>query len=571
MSICLLMLPALAIGITSYVAAKQNLDAQGQVNLENAVEMALYLIDSMNDRVEAGAISIEEAQERVKEQLIGPLQADGTRSITTNADLGEYGYFVIYDETGLEVAHPTIEGENVWDVQDSKGNYFVQEQISTALNGGGFTTYDWNLPNQPDNIEPKIMYNAFDPNWGWVVTAGSYMLDFNQGANDILVTMIVTLVVSSLIGMVVVVLFARNISHPIKKVTHHVQQIAAGDLTGEELIIDRKDEIGELANNTNRMKEQLEQLLTQVSDTTSQLAAYSEELNASSTETSKASEDISTSIMKVSESLDDQTNQAQGTKEVVQLITNKIQLILKQSEKVDHFKEGTQQSLSRGKETFAKTIEQIAVIEKNATETGHTVMELKHKSEEIEGIISVITNIADQTNLLALNAAIEAARAGEHGRGFAVVADEVRKLAEQSNQSAKDVQALIKDIQLGIDTSVQSMEGGRISVLKGIEQAEQAGQDVNQIEETMNELSAMIAEIVSSANEISNEATMMNESATETSSLLVESSSYTQSVAAASEEQLAAMEEVAASSESLAHMAEELKMTVARFSLNKNK
>ncbi|MEC2071972.1 methyl-accepting chemotaxis protein [Alkalihalophilus marmarensis] len=570
-SLCLLIIPSVAIGVTSYVVAKQNLDEQGRINIENAAQMALYLIESMNEQVESGAMSLEEAQEQVKEQLIGPLRADGTREITSNVDLGEHGYFVVYDEEGLEVAHPTIEGQNVWDVQDIDGAYFVQEQIQTALNGGGFVTYHWSLPDQPDSNEPKIMYNAYDPNWGWVVTAGSYMLDFNEGAKAILVTTLITLAVFITAGLIAVTLFARHISKPIKQLTHTVKRIAAGDLSVETLNMKRKDEVGELANHTNQMKHQLTEVITKLSDTTSQLAAYSEELNASSYETSKASEDISKSIMKVSESIDDQTTQAQGTKEVVQFITDQIDSILQKSRHVDHFRNETQESLTAGKETFRKTIDQIEVIEKNAIQTGATVMELKQKSVEIEGIIKVITDIADQTNLLALNAAIEAARAGEHGRGFAVVADEVRKLAEQSNQSAQGVQGLIKDIQAGIDTSVMAMEGGRESVANGIKQAEQAGHDVENIEYTMNELSAMIQEIVASANDISKEADTMNTSAAKTSNMLIESSGYTQNVAAASEEQLASMEEVAASSESLANMAEGLKETVSQFQLASTK
>ena len=135
-SICLLLIPSLIIGVSSYSSAKNNLDELGEKTLENSVEMALLLIDSKNASVKNGDITLEEAQEQVKQYLLGDLQSDGKRAITSKVDLGANGYFVAYLEDGLEVAHPTKEGVNGWEDQDLDGKYIVQDVIKAAQNGG---------------------------------------------------------------------------------------------------------------------------------------------------------------------------------------------------------------------------------------------------------------------------------------------------------------------------------------------------------------------------------------------------------------------------------------------------
>lgn len=155
----LLVIPLLIAGIFSYQIAKSELDKKGQVILKNGVKQALAVIDLKQEEVENGYLTLEEAQEQVKTYLIGEMGSDGKRTITNNLELGEHGYFIVYDETGNEVAHPTLEGKNVWDTKDlgSNGYLFVQDQIKVAQNGGGFVYYTWNLPNS-ERLGPKITY-----------------------------------------------------------------------------------------------------------------------------------------------------------------------------------------------------------------------------------------------------------------------------------------------------------------------------------------------------------------------------------------------------------------------------
>ena len=139
----------------SYKSANEGLDAAGKLTIQNAVTMAMQTIDALNKEVEGGKLGLEEAQERVKIYLLGEMQQDGTRPINNDINLGKHGYFVVYDEEGNEVAHPTLEGKNVWDVQDKDGQYLVREQIKAAQNGGGFTTYSWNFPDESSTDSAK--------------------------------------------------------------------------------------------------------------------------------------------------------------------------------------------------------------------------------------------------------------------------------------------------------------------------------------------------------------------------------------------------------------------------------
>src|SRR5699024_3444043 len=190
-STILLLVPLIVIGLFSYGKSKDNFDSLGETNLRNSVEMTLQMIDSLNAEVERGTLKLEDAQEKVRVALLGEANEEGVRPINKDIDLGEHGYIYILDDQGLAVAHPFLEGENLWDSQDPNGIYSSQAQIEKANNGGGFVHFDWPMPNDETRIEPKVVYSGKDPHWGWVINAGTYMMDFNQPAKEILRTIII--------------------------------------------------------------------------------------------------------------------------------------------------------------------------------------------------------------------------------------------------------------------------------------------------------------------------------------------------------------------------------------------
>ncbi len=415
-SLSLLLIPGLIIGVSSYNSANKHLDDLGERMLKNNVEMALQLIDSMNYAVQIGEITLEEAQEKVKQNLIGDLRTDGTREITTNVDLGEDGYFAIYGADGDRIAHPFSEGENAWESVDSHGVYMVQNMINAAQNGGDFTYYARAMPNDPDAEEDKIAYSAIDPNWGWVVSASSFMASFNHGIHLIQYTIITTLSISILIGVIVIFLFSRHLAIPVQMISDRVEKIANQHLTFTYLNVKNKDELGILATGINTMTTNLRGMIETVSNSAEQVAATSEQLTASSEQTSTASDEITKAIQQISTG---QEKQLVGMKEAnhsVTEISSSLTAITKNIKELNDLSIETSKVSLSGNEVITQSVEQMNQINKQNLMTNKAMLLLESKSQEIGEIINVITSIAAQTNLLALNAAIEAARRGARER-----------------------------------------------------------------------------------------------------------------------------------------------------------
>lgn len=251
--ITLILLSCLTVGMISYYIAKKELDNKGKIILKNGVEMALLLIESKNEEVLEGTISIQEAQEQVKTELLGEKNEDGTRNIKSNIDLGENGYFMAYSQTGVEIMHPNLEGQDVWNVTDRSKNSFllVQDQVSKAKEGGGYSYYTWNLPNS-EKLGKKVAYSKLDPAWGWVVTASAYSADYNKGANSIMNVMFFVTISLLLIGIYVSISYIKGITRPLENVVG-AMRLAEKGIYSSINGINRKDEIGELVSGFNEM------------------------------------------------------------------------------------------------------------------------------------------------------------------------------------------------------------------------------------------------------------------------------------------------------------------------------
>lgn len=562
----LLIVPSLLIGIIGYATAKDNLNDIGSTGLKNNVTMALQLIESMNAEVESGALTLGEAQEIVKQQLIGTLQSDGTRSIDSKVDMGAYGYFFVLDDNGMALAHPKLEGQDLNDSQAPDGMYTTRETVAAANEGGGFVEFDFAVPGE-DRIAPKIVYTEKDPAWGWNVVAGSYLMDFNSGAKEVLNVLAIVLISAIVLGLIAIILFSRHLSHPIGLITAQVAKMAQGDLTAENLHVKNKDEIGRLTTYFNEMTSNLKVMIAEVADSSMQVAATSEELSASSEETSKSVEQVASSILELAEGADHQVETTDNANDVAVEMSKELVRISTSIEQASRVSGNTSQMAHTGTEVIEKTIESMHTIQSETATTTGMINALGDKSNEIGKIVSMITDVSEQTNLLALNAAIEAARAGEHGKGFAVVADEVKKLAEQSGNAANQVNQLIAAIQQEIKDSVNAINKGQQSVDMGIQLADEAGNTFKNITKAVNEVTHQISDISQVILQVVEGAEAMVRTVDETAKIAEDSSAHTQTIAAAAEQQTASIEEIAAASETLAKMAEGLQESIKRFSI----
>ena len=537
-SLALLIIPSLIIGLVSYGKAKNGMEDIGEQVIKNSVESALQLIELANESVEKGDIPLEVAQERVREAFLGPKDSEGKRPINYPGDLGEYGYIYVLDDKGTLTTHPTREGDNLWEDQDSSGNYFIREVTEKALAGGGFTEYEFELPGQ-DVLADKIIYSAKDSNWGWIIASGTYMQDFNKEANSLLLIIGITLVGAIIMGTVVVIMVSRHLALPVQKLSKRVREVAKGNLTVEIEDLQRTDEIGQLNEGFNDMVNQLKTLITDVEEaiveiqsTSSNLTSVAEETNAYGDEIVKAINEVSSGALKQASDAEDTNRTAIEFAQQIEILHDKNEVMLDASQ---HMKQSNQKGLVNVNGLKEKSHESSELINNVQAVFNSLIVKVR----EIEGIVGTITEISNQTNLLALNASIEAARAGEHGKGFAVVAEEVRKLADQTSVATELVRTTIKGIES--ETNLVNDEMKKTNVI-----VRQQNDSVAITESSFKEIELAVEKIITVIGDMTAGVEYLNSSKDN----IIQS---IESIAMISEKNAAASEEVTASVDEQQH------------------
>ncbi|MBP1932555.1 methyl-accepting chemotaxis protein [Ammoniphilus resinae] len=370
-----------------------------------------------------------------------------------------------------------------------------------------------------------------------------------------------------ILALIIGLTISRLISKPLGELSKASKRIAEGDLTGEDLKVKTRDEIRELAESFNQMKSNLHQLIRHVGDSVHQVTSSTEELMASSEQSSKATEQITIASQEVATGAENQVKSAQETVGIVNEISKGMNQVAAAIQSVADATSNANQEAFNGNQVLNETIKQMNVVQEKVESTAVVIDNLGEKSKEIGQIVTLITDVAAQTNLLALNAAIEAARAGEHGRGFAVVADEVRKLAEQSRDAAEKIGNLITEIQNESQNAIYAMNEGTQAVEDGMGHVHHTGESFKTITKMIEEVSVQSQEVSAIVEEVSASSSSMVEMIDAIAHISEQSASNTQYMASASEEQLASMEEISSSATSLAEMAEDLKRVINQFKL----
>lgn len=380
--------------------------------------------------------------------------------------------------------------------------------------------------------------------------------------------MMLVIIFSVLVTMISVVMgFLQSalIMKPIQYLKTNMQKVAKGNLHTAKFPIKSKDEIYQLNEAFEQMKENLAKMIVNMTESSNLVAASAEQLNASAEQSSNASAAIASSIQAIAASNEHAIVKISGNTLALDSILTGVEAIKDRSLHVSSLSQAAFTYAEKGTKQIEDNLTQMKFIYDSVQRSNSIISSLADRSKEIGKMIELISNIAEQTNLLALNAAIEAARAGENGKGFAVVADEVRKLAEQSQTSAQDISQSLHGIQQDTSDAVtmlnETMDRAKNGVTIStntvesfstiVSNTQKVAPEIDEVAQTVAAITTQIKDVVGAANEIT--------------LLAKENGNSTEEVAASTEEQLASMEEIKASAESLSSMAEELMEIVSQF------
>lgn len=372
------------------------------------------------------------------------------------------GYFFGYDSQGVNVLHavkPSLEGKNLYSLKDENGVPVIAGLIDAAKAGDGFLYFSWHKPSI-NALAPKLGYAEYLPKWDWVLGTGIYIDDVDQDlmqdnmerAEQIKAQLYFVCLVSFVALVIISVIISLLINRalvPLRNMLDKLRDISQGngDLTGRLAVVG-DDELAELGATFNGFMDKLQLLISEIQDT-------------------------SVTVQRASNGLDEQTaysnqtmqNHSQETEKVVTAVTQ----MSATSREVANNTNATAESIISANQQIddahrevAQAIEGINQLVNEVNITSDAIESLSDQTDRITSVIEVIGGIAEQTNLLALNAAIEAARAGEQGRGFAVVADEVRSLASRTQHSTEDINEMLTALQEGVRTAVTTMSASKM-------------------------------------------------------------------------------------------------------------
>lgn len=432
------------------------------MEIKSQVQGALGVIQDFYERSQSGELTVEEAQQLAK---------DAVRYMRYRDDAS--GYIWIDGSDYMLVMHPILteqEGTNRYDLTDQNGVKVTQSVVACAEGGGGFNEFYF-TKSDGVTVAPKIAYSEMFEPWGWAVATGNYVDDMNAKIDGMKVHIeeefskmltIYGILAAILLALALVLsaLGGMRITRGIKLVEGNLRQAAVGDMsfTVSHSLLQRADEIGEMARSLENVRQSLASMLGSVVHT-------GEALNKSSEKFSEKFEYISESIQNTNQAIEDlakgATNQANETEIVNDKIKELGGVIEVEKNGVNQL-EGTVSAMTKHTAGASESIQELERITKLTIETIEIVSEQTNRNNDsaasINKAVEIIKGLAGQTNLLSLNASIEAARAGDAGRGFAVVAEEIRNLSEESSGNAKEIESIVKELIGNVESSVSKME-----------------------------------------------------------------------------------------------------------------
>lgn len=445
--------------------------------LKNEMLIIKGVVEAVYKASKAKGLSDNEIKEAIKDRL---------RDIRFFKDKSGYIFVYKYDGTNvLFPLKPELEGTNLNHLKDTNGVYLIQDLIKAARNGGGIVEYLWPKVKDGEPLRKFSYALSFEP-YGWMMGTGVYVDNVEKELNAInheakkeiaaqIIYFVLIAIGLILLNLIVnILLVKKNITNPLNNLIKRTNNLSSGDgdLT-KKLEIVGKDEIAEASEGINNFIEKVRVLIADAKNLSNENSSISHELSTTSLEVGKLLEESTTVVNKT-------TEQADGIKTGMVGSIDEAKTSKSDLEEANVF-------LKEANQAILELTQDIKLSAATEIELAHKIQQLSSDTEQVKDVLLVIGDIADQTNLLALNAAIEAARAGEQGRGFAVVADEVRKLAERTQKSLIEINATINVI-------VQSIMDSSEQMSTNSKKVEELSQTAVNVENKINELATIMGE-----------------------------------------------------------------------------
>ena len=499
-----------------------------QVNqlAENRLDSSRTLL--VDDREHEAKSLVEIAVSLVKPIYENGGSRDEAVALLSRFSYGESGYFFGYDNNGIRVfngSNPAGIGNSYWDLKDSNGTYLIRELVKAGkLNkfaeGGNYVTYYFPKPGDTTPY-PKLSYSAYFPNWDLMIGTGFYIdeverhlagieEDVYSTRNGLVTLLVVTCVVLVAVVFFVGLLVRRSICKPLDQITSSIKLLSEGngDLT-RKVKVDDQFEIGVLAKYVNQLLGNLHSMMCMIRDVTQDIKAETDKLDERAARLDRIA-----------------AEQQGNTDQVAAAITELSASSMNVTQNADAAADAAQEAEQQGNIADKTVWESVSSMNELVDEISRASEVVKRVGGDVDAIVNllqVIENIAEQTNLLALNAAIEAARAGEQGRGFAVVADEVRSLASKTQSSTEQIQDMIQRLQSGSQSALTTMES---SISKSqetqhrVDATREALLAIAKATQTINQMNAEIASAAQEQSQVSGDISVrVNEVSEQTSQL----------------------------------------------------